>query len=45
MKYLCPALLLTLLLLLCLVVLCTRTACPVCGGPVYLFTLRFCSCK
>ncbi len=45
MKYLCPALLLFLLLLLCLAVSFTRTACPQCGSPVYLFFLQFCCCK
>jgi len=44
MKYLCPALLAMLLLLLCLLVPATRTACPHCGGPVYLFWLRLCGC-
>lgn len=44
MKYLCPLLLAVLLLLLCLAALLTRTACPVCGGPVYLFLFRFCGC-
>lgn len=29
-------------LLLCLLVLLTRTACSLCGRPVYCFFLRFC---
>ena len=45
MKYLCPVLLLILLLLLCLAVPFTRTACPQCGSPIYLFLLRFCGCN
>lgn len=45
MKYLCPALLLCLFVLLCLAMLSTRTACPQCGGPIYLLLLKFCSCK
>lgn len=44
MKHLFPVLLLAFLLLLCLAVLSTRTACPYCGGPVYLFSLRLCKC-
>ncbi len=44
MKYLYPALLTAFVLLLILAVLLTRTACPLCGGPVYLFLFRFCGC-
>lgn len=29
-------------LLLCLLVLLTRTACPLCGRPVYFYLLRCC---
>lgn len=44
--YLLPVLLLfVLVFLVCLVVLGTKTACPTCGGPVYLFFLKFCPCK
>lgn len=38
-----PALLsAALFLLLCLLVLLSKTACPLCGGPVYFYLLRFC---
>ncbi len=29
-------------LLLCLLVLLTRTACPLCGRPIYFYLLRCC---
>lgn len=46
MKHFFPALLLLLfLILLCLAVLSTRTVCPQCGSPIYLFLLQFCTCK
>lgn len=46
MKRLFPLLLLFLLAaLLFLAVLSSRTTCRQCGRPIYLFFLRFCSCK
>ena len=45
MKRLALLFLLLMLLTLFALVLLSRTSCPVCGRPVYLFFLRFCSCK
>ena len=44
MKGFVPLLFLMLLALFAMVLL-SRTHCPVCGRPVYLFFLQFCSCK
>ncbi len=45
MKHLFCALLLLFTALLCLAVLSTRTVCPHCGGPIYLYLIKFCPCK
>ena len=45
MNRLAPLLLLLMLLTLAALVLLSRTSCPLCGRPVYLFFVRFCSCR
>ena len=45
MNRLAPLLLLLMLLTLSALVLLSRTSCPLCGRPVYLFFVRFCSCR